>query len=612
MEKLQYLDKRDDQQVLLRYSAHELASDTASRALDIIRSTEVYSVLVSGLPKKYIDVYFQKMIYEEFLPIAHQLVIYRYDKQHYRNVFINTIDANNFPSLALLKKIWPENEIYFSISISSQLHSYIKQGVKSLLINTRRLINLFSHLLSHPKSNSTTNKIAINYVSGFDRNKKSDIFWLENSGIDPSSLIVYYENPQAMINHDDKETAQEFFTKLGVKQVKLWRWDTLNIKSSFDHLAHALDSIKGSRDIDKWMHKTSTQLCNKLSFWTHFFNDNNVRIHLDPIECGLETIIKQIALLGVGGLSIGKMRSYPTINKGEFIGHYPNDVYFSWGHQDAKKISVTNNHIENILVSGFPFDVSKRNTDNETLLIEKTLKTNNTKFNILLLDSNFSNNEDLEQLIQRSTMIRFYKLFLDWVLEDEDIGLIIKPKKSELLLRLPEITTQIDKVNKKTGRVCLVKNSFQKPPSSYLKGVDIVVGTGTFFPSSIIECVINGAKGMIYDYTNFRYIEADLYSWGNNKVIFPDLDEMMAVLKSYKTAPDSYPNIGDWSEHLDDLDPFRDGRGGSRIGIYIYWLLEGFVRGKSREETIDNANKLFAKSWGEDKITDVSYNLHIH
>jgi len=58
---LQYLDKRDEQGVILRYSAHELAFDVSSKALDFIRS---------------IDYFYHKMIYESFLPIAHQLVIY--------------------------------------------------------------------------------------------------------------------------------------------------------------------------------------------------------------------------------------------------------------------------------------------------------------------------------------------------------------------------------------------------------------------------------------------------------------------------------------------------------------------------------------------------------
>ena len=63
MTKLQYLDKRDEKGVLLRYSAHELAFDVASRALDLISSNEIYSVLVSEIPQKYVDIYYQKMIF---------------------------------------------------------------------------------------------------------------------------------------------------------------------------------------------------------------------------------------------------------------------------------------------------------------------------------------------------------------------------------------------------------------------------------------------------------------------------------------------------------------------------------------------------------------------
>ena len=54
---LQYLDKRDEQGVMLRYSAHELAFDVSSKALDFIRSNDIYSVLVSKVPQKYIDLY---------------------------------------------------------------------------------------------------------------------------------------------------------------------------------------------------------------------------------------------------------------------------------------------------------------------------------------------------------------------------------------------------------------------------------------------------------------------------------------------------------------------------------------------------------------------------
>jgi len=290
----------------------------------------------------------------------------------------------------------------------------------------------------------------------------------------------------------------------------------------------------------------------------------------------------------------------------DFWYFYPNDVFFSWDLGMAKRINSTNDHIENILVSGFPFAKTNKKQNNETVAIETKLKSNNTKFNILLLDSNHSHNKDLDQLIETSTMSSFYQVFLDWVLEDEDIGLIIKPKKSELMASLPEVITQFEKVKKKTDRCFLVTNSFQKMPSSYLKGIDMVVGTGIFFSSAVIECVLHGTKGIFYDYPNLRHHEADLYAWGENKVIFPEIDVMISTLKAYKNDPSTNPYLGDWSSNKDELDPFRDNKGGKRIGAYIGWLKEAFDEGLERQDALDRANMLYAKSWGENKLFHTS------
>ena len=77
---------------------------------------------------------------------------------------------------------------------------------------------------------------------------------------------------------------------------------------------------------------------------------------------------------------------------------------------------------------------------------------------------------------------------------------------------------------------------------------------------------------------------------------------MLSQLEIYKNNPEKYPDLGDWSEHLDDIDPFRDNRGGERIGTYMRWLLEGFEQGMDREENILKANQRYAKAWGKDKI----------
>ena len=143
MSEFQYLDKRDDRGVILRYSAHELAYDISTKALEIINVNEIYSILISKIPQKYVDLYYHKMIYETFLPIAHQLVIYRHDKQNDGHASEININANGFPCQALLREIWPEKSVDFSFSLLSQVKRNAKEAVKRLLKGQNRLKTLF-------------------------------------------------------------------------------------------------------------------------------------------------------------------------------------------------------------------------------------------------------------------------------------------------------------------------------------------------------------------------------------------------------------------------------------------------------------------------------------
>ncbi len=132
--------------------------------------------------------------------------------------------------------------------------------------------------------------------------------------------------------------------------------------------------------------------------------------------------------------------------------------------------------------------------------------------------------------------------------------------------------------------------------SIYSSRMLIWFSISVFMPSALIETVIHGARGVFWDYGNLRLCEPELFQWGENKVIFSDLDEMLSQLEIYKNNPEKYPDLGDWSEHLDDNDPFRDNRGGERIGTYMRWLLEGFEQAMDREENILKANQLYADS----------------
>ena len=611
MTKLQYLDKRDEAGVLLGYSARELAYEMTCKALDLIRDTELFSIMTCNFPRKYIDLYYQKMLIESLSPIANQLVINKHDKYHFGNPTVNNINANSFPCYALLREIW--NDGYVDFSFSTDPPDYLNKTkikpheiVKYFLKKVSRSFTMFpAQGNMHGGLNRTDSKssrIAVKYNEGFDPQKRSDTFWLKNSGINPESVIIYYDNPQSMVRMDKETTAQQYYAQNGYNQLKIWEWKASTKIHNYETVINQLKSSKKLNDIEKWFYNTAIHFCEKVSFWSNIFDEQNIKIHLDSTESGLETIVKQIALYNLGGLSLGKLRSYPIVASGQFVGYYPNDVFFSWGYDSGRKIHENNSHIPNIIISGLPsasIQMGLNQKRKSKITFENPI---NSKFNLLLIDSNHGQNKGLEQFIPSTEMTRFYQVILNWVREDEDLGLVIKPKKSHLLHNLPKIENQIIELEEQTKRVVLIKDAFQKKPASYLSGIDVVIGTSIFYPAAIIECVINGARAVFYDYPNLRYHEPDIYQWGENKVMFTALDVLIGAVKAYKNDPSSNSLLGDWSEHLDELDPFRDNRGGERIGTYMHWLQEGFNEGLDRNGAIDLANKLYAEAWGEDKV----------
>jgi hypothetical protein len=62
------------------------------------------------------------------------------------------------------------------------------------------------------------------------------------------------------------------------------------------------------------------------------------------------------------------------------------------------------------------------------------------------------------------------------------------------------------------------------------------------------------------------------------------------------------PELGDWSSYIDKLEPYRDGRAGERIGVYVRSLLESFGRGRCRDEAMRYADRLHMERWGKDKV----------
>jgi len=266
------------------------------------------------------------------------------------------------------------------------------------------------------------------------------------------------------------------------------------------------------------------------------------------------------------------MAQYPS-----FFGNYSNDIFFLLGRHSAQTYFKSNNIRENVLISGYSYPDNVENVENNVKKIKEDLLANGAKYIILLIDNAHDVNQSWNKYIHTPVLNEYYKEHLQWLIEDEEVGLIIKSKNSIYLDNLPEIRPLLEKAVK-TGRCYNVQDPFGIQVSYFGDVSDIVVATGVYISGALIECVQKGTRGVSFDYPNLKSSENVLYEWGEGKVFFKNLRNMMVQLKLFKVAPDNNTEFGDWSRHIAEIEPFRDGQGGRRVGEYLLNLQQGFER----------------------------------
>jgi len=591
----------------LLYESYRVSSETTIAVVDRLKESPVYQGLASLLPQNKIDLYLEKCVYEEISPILSFLCIIRWKIRNEKRQCHDVIVWPENGFFSDLQCAWPDGEISLVANKPFFDFSRVRPFVKKLYdLGQDIFASFLPERLRPPFSKKPC--IAVHYAEGIDIKRRSDIFWYPRSQIDPERVIVYFNRSY---NHPITKEHIKQIESMGMRWVSLcWRRDIpCNIKSVWraslgkGQFQTALKRIRvhSKRDLDRtgeWLFKAGAYLLKEVEYWQAFYRRFNVVVHHDAVECGLQNIAQNIALDFVDGVRVGKQGSEFYIPFGAMIGYYPDHIFFSWNSRTHTYLQADRGRNDFCIVSGFPHNTSFDKDSNDSHCLQKVLKDTGGLFLVTLYDNMFST----ELHYSKAMMLAFYRNFLEWVIEDCEVGLIIKSKKPQVLDALPEIHDLLASA-KTTGRCIQLGNIYGNLPSNAARGVNIAVGIG--ISSAVTEAVIAaGCRGVHCDLPG---LPSHLYyQWGYEKIIFDNIDKLIMALKRYKKNPENEPELGDWSSYIDKLDPFRDGRGGERIGTYMRWLLEGFDEGSDRDNAIRYANDLYARQWGEDKVIDMT------
>lgn len=591
----------------LLYGSYRVSSETTVAVVDRLKESPVYQGLALLLPHNKINLYLEKCVYEEIFPILKFLCIIRWiisnEKTQCNDVIV--WPENGF--FSDLQRAWPDGEISLVANKPFIDFSRVRPFVKKLYgLGQDIFASVLPERLRPPSSKEPS--IAIHYAEGIDIKRRSDIFWYPHSQIDPERVIVYFDRSY---NHPITNEQIKQIESMGMRWVSLcWRRDIpCSLKSVWRPslgkgpflTAFKKMKVHSKRELGgtgKWLFKAGVYLIKEVEYWQAFYRRFNVVVHHDAIECGLQNIAQNIALDFVDGVRVGKQGSEFYIPFGAMIGYYPDHIFFSWNSRMPTYLQADRNRTDFCIVSGFPHNASFDKDRNDSHCLQKVLKDAGGQFLVTLYDNMFS----IDLHYSKTMMISLYRNFLKWVIEDPEVGLIIKSKKPHVLDALPEIHDLLASAEN-TGRCIQLDNVYGRLPSDAAYGANIAVGIG--ISSAATEAVITaGCRGVHCELTGLH--SHLYYQWGYGNVIFDDLDRLIMALKRYKENPENEPELGDWSSYIDKLDPFRDGRGGERIGTYMRWLLDRFDKGNNRDQAIQYANTLYVKQWGEDKVIDMT------
>lgn len=438
-------------------------------------------------------------------------------------------------------------------------------------------------------------RIAMHYAQGIDTRRRSDIFWFENSGIDPKSVVWYFD-----LNKLKDPIAPETCRRIesmGMDWVcldrrALSRSCVLPAAVASPYRAPGAfcrPDLSANNNEDRWLISAFRSLISQVTMWSAFYRIFNIKMIFDTSVPFAEMVAQNIAIELSGGIRAGVQRSAIKTPRDQYFMRYnPNHVYFVWG-SEASCHSGTSDMIKRLVISGYSYDRIMRDKSASAA----AGGDKDAKLAIALFDNAYNR----DGWFSRNMIVRFYKEFLVWLLEDNTVTLIVKEKKPEYFEQLTELKDLIGRAEK-SGRFKRLDNVFGRLPIDAACLADISVGVG--LSSAAMEAAIAGYKSLHCDLPNHK--PHPYYEWGYRKVIFDDIGDMVSAMKRYKEDPSAERGLGDWSGHIDSVDPFRDGKAGERIGGYVKDLFVSLTSGAAGASAFSLADKAYRDKWGADKV----------
>ena len=455
----------------------------------------------------------------------------------------------------------------------------------------------------HTISSKSTDALKIGVTAAWgaesmEKVYKDDFFWWRNSTIEPNRLLYMFERKDFQPTRDKVEQAQ----KLGFQSTALnskFLGDNPNLLIKNNEEGSLLESLQMFGFALKlgWKALSSDEHCRAVSAlvaWQYISGKKLSRVYkklnLKGVfhfeEVGMDMI--SLASAFNDSIRIGThWSSHHGISTNSCRNH---QVYFLWGQHDAQLALDAGSVSRSMLIAGsFVCDYPNKETNSTSRKKVDAMRKRGVRYVLALLDNS-------------PPCPEFYQFFLEWLVEDPCLGLLIKSKgDSWNKMRYDNPNTLVEHAYQ-TNR--LHDLDFKSGPSDAARLSDFTIAVTSI--SALAVSAIEGARVLFLDYERTdqgpQKAYCILHSLGLNRCVFYEPKLLRQSLMDYFENPASNPYLGDATPILDQLDPFRDGKAHQRIGEFVAWYLEEIDKGSNSEDAVRNATDKYAEKWGEDKV----------
>ena len=460
------------------------------------------------------------------------------------------------------------------------------------------------------RKKETTNlhepSVAVEYTWGIYHNGKSDLYWYDESWLPPDRVLFYFDRrsrvplTRQLANELERRGFRwivENASACLIDNEPVWRstpWAGLKQFSWILRFVWNARKWRLSKTFGEhvWTMQSIIRMLHNVSYWSDFFAANNIVGNTNI--SGMPSITHLDQTLGLhlaNGCNFRITHSYHSTLNGTEVGDY--HLFFSWGRcsgSSGRVIPYLSNSA-NVILTGYPFDRFFHTKSESDLRLQSCLKPRDGSiFVIAAFDEAF---DKIRSDISPCIWHFFYEALARWALRRNDVLVAFKSK----MYNTEEIVEQVPVVGVAIQAGCTVVVDKTVPPYRVAGSANLAIGLGVY--TAAIEAVLYGIPALHYD-PGHRICE-QLIDRVSTKLVYREMKHLLEQVEGLIEGGD-LNNLGSHEEILDEIDPFRDGKAGNRIGEYLLLYLESVDKGLSRDEAINRANEIYMGKWGKDKV----------